>query len=85
MHMSTIPMHDRPLAAHGLTSYRLKGPYGWIMLGAQNHADAMDEAARSTRDPKREALQVWDGSEYVDVDWTKATFLPATGEGENPV
>jgi hypothetical protein len=85
MHMSTIPMHARPLAVHGLTSYRLKEAYGWIMIGAHNHADAMNEAARSTRDPKREALQVWDGSKYVDVDWIKATFLPATGEGENSV
>lgn len=57
--------HEWPLAAHPLTSYRLRGPYGWIMIGARDHADAMLEAARSTRDPKRENLEVWDGTRYV--------------------
>jgi hypothetical protein len=30
--------HDKPLAASGLTSYRLRGRYGWIMIGATDHA-----------------------------------------------
>lgn len=54
-----------PLAAAPLISYRLRGPYGWIMIGATCHADAMREAARSTRDPKPENLEVWDGTRYV--------------------
>lgn len=58
-------LHDRPMAAPGLTSYRLRGPYGWIMIGATDHDGAMREAARSTRAPRREALEVWDGTRYV--------------------
>lgn len=57
---------DKPLAAHGLTSYRYRGRYGWIMIGAPNHADALREAARSTADtivPDR--LQVWNGAQYA--------------------
>jgi len=59
--------YDRPMAAHGLTSYRLRGRYGWIMIGARDHADAMREAARSTQEPKPENLQVWDGLQYVNA------------------
>jgi len=53
-------MQDRPLADKGLKSYRLKGRYGHIMIGAKDHDDAMREAARSTDDPKRENLEEWD-------------------------
>ena len=59
--------HDKPLAIAGLTSYRLLGPYGWIMVGAMDHEDAMRQAARSTRLPDRDNLQVWNGQEYVPV------------------
>lgn len=58
-------IHDRPLAAPGLTSYRLKGRYDWIMIGATDHEDAMREARRSTPDPKRENLEIWNGERYV--------------------
>lgn len=60
-------LHDLPCAADGLTSYRLKGPYGWIMIGARDHEDAMREAARSTESPRRDALEVWDGTAYVSA------------------
>jgi len=56
---------DWPLAAYPLTSYRFRGPYGWIMIGAACHTDAMREAARSTRDPRPENLEVWNGTHYV--------------------
>jgi|GEM_PF-1869949 len=58
---------ERPLAAKGLTSYRCRSPYGWIMIGARDHEDAMREAARSTDAPDRAGLQVWDGERYVDA------------------
>lgn len=62
---------DKPLAAHGLTSYRYKGAYGWIMIGAVDHADALSEAARSFSDrrliPSMDRLQVWDGKQYVQA------------------
>ena len=56
-----------PRAPAPLTSYRLRGPYGWIMIGAACHADAMREAARSTRDPRPENLEVWNGTHYVSA------------------
>lgn len=57
--------HERPMAAAGLTSYRCRGRYGWIMIGATDAADAMREARRSTANPRPEDLEVWDGTRYV--------------------
>ena len=58
--------HDKPCAAHGLTSYRYRGRYGWIMIGARDDADALREAARSSSDAiNRANLQIWNGTEYV--------------------
>ena len=59
------PAYARPMAAPGLTSYRCRTRYGWAMIGARDHADAMREARRSTPDPRPEDLEVWDGSRYV--------------------
>ncbi|CAG9228576.1 hypothetical protein [Burkholderia vietnamiensis] len=61
------PPHERPLAAAGLTSYRCKGRYGWIMIGARDDGDAMREARRSCSDAKLEDLEVWNGSGYAPV------------------
>ena len=58
---------NRPCAASGLTSYRYKGRYGWLMIGASDTADALREAARSTDNVSPENLQVWDGLQYVNV------------------
>ncbi len=60
-------VHDRPLAAHGLISYRCKGRYGWIMIGAKDHEEAMREARRSSEGVSREGLEIWNGKEYVKV------------------
>ena len=61
-------IHDKPLAAEGLTSYRYAGRYDWIMIGAMNHADALKEAQRSTDDVVTfDQLQVWTGKGYVSV------------------
>ena len=58
---------DRPCAMPGLTSYRARGRYGWIMIGARNDADAMREALRST--DRVERLDVWcsESGAYVQV------------------
>lgn len=56
---------ERPLAAPGLVSYRARGRYGWIMIGARDAADALREAHRST--PAPTDLQIWNGSKYVPV------------------
>lgn len=58
-------LHDKPLAIAGLTSYRCKSPYGWIMIGATDDADAMREAHRSSDEPDAATLEVWDGARYV--------------------
>jgi len=63
--MNPYDMCNRPLAAPGLTSYRCRGRYGWIMIGANSHQDAMREARRSTDAPGE--LQIWTGSEYTTV------------------
>ena len=56
---------DKPLADSGLTSYRCKGAFGWIMIGAKDNDDAMREALRSSKHAERENLQVWNGKEYA--------------------
>jgi hypothetical protein len=59
---------DKPMAAAGLISYRYKGRYGWIMIGAKDHADALNEAQRSTSDKVSQAnLQVWNGTQYQEA------------------
>lgn len=64
----SAPVHERPVAAVGLTSYRYKGRYGWIMIGATDHEDALREARRSTGDKVDVAnLQVWAGNGYVPI------------------
>lgn len=61
-------MEDRPLAAPGLKSFRYRGRYGWIMIGATDKKDALREAARSTGQIVAENLQVWDGHQYVSAE-----------------
>lgn len=59
---------DKPLADHGLISYRYRGRYGWIMIGAKDDTDALNEARRSTDDAvTADKLEIWNGSEYVSV------------------
>lgn len=61
-------VHDLPLASEGLTSYRYRGRFGWIMIGAIDVFVALREASRSTDDPVTiDRLQVWNGSEYVEA------------------
>lgn len=59
-----IAFQDRPCAAPGLRSYRIRGRYGWIMIGARDVQDAMREAERSTPNPDRLALEVWQDGAY---------------------
>ena len=59
--------HARPCAAAGLVSYRYRGRYGWIMIGATDPADALREAARSTDHVVPERLQVWNGHQYTEI------------------
>lgn len=60
--------HDKPLAAQGLKSYRYRGRFGWVMIGAKDDADALRSAARSVEGPVYlSKLQAWDGAQYRDV------------------
>jgi hypothetical protein len=60
-------IYDKPMAAKGLTSYRYKGRYGWIMIGAVDIKDALNEAGRSTNNVTVDKLQVWVGTEYRSI------------------
>lgn len=59
---------NRPLAASGFQSYRCKGAFGWIMIGATDDDDAMVQARRSSAHAKREDLQKWVNGGYVPVE-----------------
>ena len=62
------PLSDRPMAAAPLTSYRYRGPLGWVMIGAMNNADAIKQAQRSISVPTEPGkLERWDGTQYVGV------------------
>lgn len=68
MNLKDYDFTTRPCAAAGLISYRYRGPYGWIMIGAKDDADALREARRSTSAPITPAnLEVWDGAAYAPV------------------
>lgn len=58
-------IYNKPHAAEGLISYRAKGRYGYIMIGAKDDKDAMSEAKRSTDNPTN--LEIWDGTKYIPV------------------
>jgi len=60
-------LQNLPLASQGLTSYRCRGTYGWIMIGAHDHEDAFREALRSSPNAKRHTLEVWTGSNYESI------------------
>jgi len=60
-------MTDRPLAVSGLISYRARGRYGWVMIGAVDDVDALSEAYRSSDSVSVGSLEVWDGQRYVPV------------------
>lgn len=76
-----VPATDRPMAADGLTSYRYQGRYGPIMIGANDHADALKQAktsfsdAAATADPTK--LEVWDGEKYVPAGSPKQAEMKA--------
>ena len=74
---TSIPTHERPCASAGLISYRYRGRYGFIMIGAWDDADALREAGRSTDDVSPDSLERWDGSRYAPVGAPVETPPPA--------
>lgn len=61
------PPHDQAMAAEGLTSYRCKSRFGWIMIGATDNDDAWRQALRSSRSARLEDLEKWNGTAYAPV------------------
>lgn len=60
--------HDKPMASDGLISYRYRGRYGFIYIGASTDTGALLEAQRSTDDkvtPDR--LERYNGQRFVEV------------------
>jgi hypothetical protein len=71
----------RPLAAHGLNSYRYRDRYGWVMIGARDHAEALAEAARSIDgQPSPYRLEVWDGQQYARARGCRLYHIVAINE-----
>jgi hypothetical protein len=64
--------HDRPCAAAGLLSYRYRGRYGWVMIGATDDADALREAGRSV-DHAPTILRL---ERYVDGQYSPVVHSP---------
>ena len=63
-----LDTHNKPMAIKGLTSYRYKGRYGFIMIGATDNTNALKEAQRSASDKVSiDNLEVWNGSQYERV------------------
>lgn len=62
-------LYDKQFAAHGLISYRYKGHYGFIMIGAKDDTDAINQAKRSSSYPVSiDKLEVWKGGKYQPVE-----------------
>ena len=60
---------DKPLAIKGLVSYRYKGNYGSIMIGATDNDDALSEASRSLGQETAsiDNLEIFKNGRYVKV------------------
>jgi hypothetical protein len=63
-----IDIYNKPMAIQGLKSYRYKGRYGYIMIGAKDTQDALREAARSTdSEITIDNLEAWDYSKHMYI------------------
>ena len=71
--MTTIDLKALKAAPHavsGLTGFRYKGRYGFVMIGATDTEDALRQARRSIEGPATiNNLDIWDdrASRYVPV------------------
>jgi hypothetical protein len=61
-----MTVYDKPLAAPPSESYRYRGRYGFIMIGALGTAEALSEVRRSTDGPVTiDNLEKWSGTQYT--------------------
>ena len=58
---------SRPCAAEGFISYRARGRYGFIMIGARDNADALREAKRSNPAITADMLEIWNNAQYERI------------------
>lgn len=64
----------RPMAGPGLTSYRYRQRFGFVMIGARGDAEALREATRSiTGEPDPANLEIWSAPALA--------YVPAKLEG----
>lgn len=80
------PLENRPHAAEGLLSYRYRGRFGFVLIGARDHAEALQEAARSIpENPEMERLEVWSetAGAFVPCQVPAFTFGPGDGPGDS--
>lgn len=74
----TLPISERPCAAGGFISYRCKGRFSWIMIGARDDADALREARRSSDSIQPDTLERWNGDYYEPIARTQRFTLRGT-------
>jgi hypothetical protein len=66
----TVPFHDKPCAAEGLLSYRYRGNFDWIMIGASSDESALRHAQTSLSSGVAHIsrLEKWNGERYVPCE-----------------
>lgn len=69
--LKTRSFQDKPMASEGYTSYRYLSTTGYLMIGALDHFDALQEASRSL--PNATAITQERLDVYVDGAYTSAT------------
>jgi len=62
--------YNKPYAIKSLISYRYKNNYGFIMVGARNTKDALNEINRSlsTGIAELSKLEIWDNDKYIGLE-----------------
>jgi hypothetical protein len=61
-------MTNTPMASNGLITYRYRGRYGFIYIGARTDTEALSEAQRSTDDKvTADRLERHNGQRFVGV------------------
>lgn len=69
MRRPIVDFWNKPCAAAPWLSYRYRGTFGWVMIGAMTDEEALREAKRSVDAPPRiEHLERWNGSAYVPAN-----------------
>lgn len=78
-------VHDKPCAAPGLISYRYPQSFkGFVMIGAKDHADALNEARRTLGYAEYSRLEVWDGARYVPAFTSKVELDAFLEQNQKP-